>query len=105
MATFATGSKYNAATHRMKIALWIARRKRPFSIVQDPELLDIFHDLNPNCVSPSRYTVSRDIQEILVLSRTKVGEILRVSLSFSDHHHHLYLVFCAGVSRKDPHLR
>jgi hypothetical protein len=79
MATFSSGSKYNVASHRMKIALWVARCKHPFSIIEDLELLEIFHDLNPNCITPSHYTVSRDIREILALSHTKVGEILKVS--------------------------
>ena len=79
MASYSQGSQYSAEKHRMKIALWIARRARPFSIVEDPELLDIFHDLNAKCVTSSRHTVSRDIKEIFAVSREKVGEILRVS--------------------------
>jgi hypothetical protein len=52
LAAYASGSKYTQASHQMKIALWIATRNRPFSIVEDPELLDIFLDLNPCCVTP-----------------------------------------------------
>jgi Na+-transporting NADH:ubiquinone oxidoreductase subunit NqrA len=62
----------------MKIALWVARRHRPFSIVEDPELLDIFTDLNNKVVTPSRYTVSRDVKEIFQLSRKQVSELLKV---------------------------
>ena len=62
----------------MKIALWITRQTRPFSIAEDPELFDIFHDLNANCETPGRQTVARDIKEIFAISREKVGEILRV---------------------------
>lgn len=75
----------------MKIALWIARRARPFSIVEDPELLDIFTDLNSKCITPSRYTVSRDIKEIFVLSREKVGEILQVSAQFDSSQYQIRL--------------
>jgi hypothetical protein len=39
LATYASGSTYTPASHRLKIALWIANRHRPFSIVEDPELL------------------------------------------------------------------
>lgn len=83
IVSYSQGSQYTAEKHRMKIALWISRRARPFSIVEDPELLDIFNDLNARCITPSRHTVSRDIKEIFAVSREKVGEILRVSL------HHL----------------
>lgn len=77
MTVFAQGSTYNAATHRMKIALWIARRHRPFSIVEDPELLDIFRDLNSRVVTPSASTVSRDVKELFLLSRNTVGQRLQ----------------------------
>jgi len=76
MQAYSQGSKYTPAKHRMKLALWVARRNRPFAIVEDPELLDIFLDLNSHCVTPGRRTVSRDIQEIFTLSRVKVAEIL-----------------------------
>jgi hypothetical protein len=63
----------------MKIALWIARRHRPFSIIKDPELIDILVDLNSKVITPSRYTVSRDVKEIFQMSRSKVSQILKVS--------------------------
>jgi hypothetical protein len=56
------------------------RRNRPFAIVEDPELLDIFTDLNNKVVTPSRYTVSRDVKEIFQISRVKVAEILKVNI-------------------------
>ena len=62
----------------MKIALWIARRNRPFSIVEDPELLDIFADLNINCVTPKRRTVSRDMKEIFHISQGNLASMLQV---------------------------
>jgi len=62
----------------MKIALWVARCHRPFSIVEDEELLDIFHDLNAQCITPSRVTVSRDVMEIFKMTRVKVAKILQV---------------------------
>jgi hypothetical protein len=64
----------------MQIALWVARHHHPFSIVQDEELLDIFHDLNSQCVTPSRVTVLRDVKEIFKLSRAKVAAILQVRI-------------------------
>lgn len=66
----------------MKLALWVADSNRPFSIVEDKLLLDIFKDLNPNCVTFSRHTVSRDVKEIFMLSRKQVGALLQVSPFF-----------------------
>jgi hypothetical protein len=62
----------------MKIALWVARHHRPFAIVEDKELVDIFTDLNNKVEVPSRFTVSRDVKEIFLMSRLKVSEILKV---------------------------
>jgi len=82
ITAFAQGSTYTPQKHRMKIALWVARRNRPFAIVEDSELLDIFYDLNSKVVTPSRYTVSRDVKEIFQMSRIKVAEILKVRIQF-----------------------
>jgi hypothetical protein len=62
----------------MKVALWVANRHRPFSIIEDTELLEIFTDLNPNCESPKHHTVSRDVKEIFGLSRGEVATMLQV---------------------------
>lgn len=66
----------------MKIALWIANRHRPFSIVEDTELLEIFKDLSPTCESPTCHTSSRDVKEIFSLSRGEVGVMLQVRSVF-----------------------
>jgi hypothetical protein len=52
----------------MKLALWVACRHRPFAIVKDVELMDIFKDLNNKVEVPSRSTVSRDVKEIFDMS-------------------------------------
>jgi hypothetical protein len=62
----------------MKLALWMARRHRPFTIVEDDELINIFTDLNNKVEVPSHITVSRDVQEIFKMSRVKVSDILKV---------------------------
>ena len=85
--SFAHGSTYTPHKHRMKIALWIARHHRPFSIVEDPELIEIFTDLNNKVITPSRYTVSRDVKEIFLISRSKVSELLKVRALTPRHQH------------------
>jgi hypothetical protein len=78
LAIYASGSKYTKETHRMKVALWVANRHHPFSIVEDPELLEIFADLNPLCQTPKHHTVSRDVKDIFSLSQKEVAIILQV---------------------------
>ena len=75
---FAHGSTYTPHEFRMKIALWVARRHRPFAIVEDEELVDIFKLLNNKVNVPSRVTVSRDVTEIFEISRKQVANILKV---------------------------
>lgn len=84
---YASGTTYNRATHRMKIALWVSRRHRPFAIVGDPELLDIFSDLNKNVETPSASTVSRDVKEIFQWSQKSVAKLLQVSTTFQSSSH------------------
>lgn len=82
MSAFTGGLQYTKAKHRMKIALWLARRNCPFAIVEDPELLDIFADLNIHCVTPKRRTVSRDMKEIFHVSQANLASMLQVRLFF-----------------------
>ncbi|KAF6744509.1 hypothetical protein DFP72DRAFT_742987, partial [Ephemerocybe angulata] len=63
MAAYVSGSKYRKARHRFKVLMWIARRRRPYTIIADPELLEIFTDLHGPCQSPSPSTISRDMKE------------------------------------------
>jgi len=62
----------------MKLALWVARRHRPFAIVEDKELVELFKELNNKVEIPSRKTVSRDVTEIFEISRKKVAGMLKV---------------------------
>jgi hypothetical protein len=61
----------------MKLSLWVSRRHRPFAIVEDEELMDIFKDLNSKVEVPSRFTVSRDVKEIFEISRKQVATMLK----------------------------
>jgi hypothetical protein len=82
ISAFAQGSTYTPHKFRMKIALWIARRHRPFAIIEDDELVDIFTDLNNKVEVPSRFTVSRDVKEIFSMSRLRVSEMLKVRVCY-----------------------
>jgi hypothetical protein len=78
IAAFAQGSTYTPQKFRMKLAIWVARHHRPFAIVEDDGLIDIFMDLNNRVEVPLRFTVSRDVKEIFEMSRVKVAAILKV---------------------------
>ena len=78
ITAFAHGSTYTPQKFQMKLAIWVARRHRPFAIVEDEELVNIFMDLNNKVEVPSHFTVSRDVKEIFDMSRVKVAEILKV---------------------------
>jgi hypothetical protein len=75
---FAHGSTYTPHKLRMKIAIWVACWHRPFAIVKDDELVDIFKDLNNKVEVPSCFTVSQDVNEIFEMSRKQVTAILKV---------------------------
>lgn len=62
---------------RYLLALWIARRHRPFAIVEDPELLAIFEMLYAKVETPSRSTVSRDVREIFAVTHKHIGQLLK----------------------------
>ena len=70
--TFASGVTYTPARLRYLIALWCARRHRPFAIVDDPELQQIMVMLYSKVKIPSRHTVSHNIQSILEFSKARV---------------------------------
>jgi hypothetical protein len=78
ITAFAHGSTYTPQKFHMKLAIWVARHHRPFAIVEDDELIDIFMDLNNKVEVPSRFTVSRDVKEIFDMSQVKVAAILKV---------------------------
>jgi hypothetical protein len=75
---FAHGSLYMPHKFRMKIVLWVAHRHRPFAILEDNKLLDIFKDLNNKVEVPSCFMVSRDVQEMFDMSWKQVAAMLKV---------------------------
>jgi hypothetical protein len=79
---FAHGSTYTPHFFHMKLALWVSHRHRPFFIVQDEELVDIFKDFNDKVDVPSRFTVSRDVKEIFNMSRKRVAAMLKARTVF-----------------------
>lgn len=62
---------------RYLLSIWVARRHRPFQIVQDPELIAIFRMLFAKVEIPSPSTISRDVREIFGLARSHVAKVLQ----------------------------
>ena len=81
IADFAHGSTYTPADFRTKIAIWVARRHRPFTIIEDPELQDLFRMLYARVKIPSRHTVARDMRLILEDSKARLIMFLKVRLT------------------------
>jgi hypothetical protein len=75
---FAYGCNYVKAKFRAGCVRWIARRRRPFAIIGDPELHDLFKMLYDKVEIPNRRMISRDIKKVYQHSRRKVKQMLRV---------------------------
>lgn len=80
MTSFAAGSTYSKAKFRFLLAIWCARRHRPFSVVEDPEFHQIIQMMYSRADIPSRISVSRDIQHLLEASRERLVSLLLVRL-------------------------
>lgn len=82
MEQFTQSSTYSPSRLRYMLNLWIVRRHRPFSIVEDAELIEIFQMFCGHVVIPSARTISRDIQEIFQMTKENVARFLQVSSTF-----------------------
>lgn len=78
---FAAGSTYTREKLRLLLVRWISRRFRPYAIVADPELIEIFEMLYARVEIPSPSTLSRDVREVYDITSVKVGEFLKVCSS------------------------
>ncbi|TDL16105.1 hypothetical protein BD410DRAFT_731741, partial [Rickenella mellea] len=78
------GSTYDKAKFRFVIAIWIARRHRPFAIAEDPELQHLFMMLYGKVDIPSRFTVSRDIKEIFIMTKEALSERFKVCYHYTS---------------------
>ncbi|PIL27248.1 hypothetical protein GSI_10392 [Ganoderma sinense ZZ0214-1] len=69
---YAQGVNYSYARVRYLLAMWIARRHRPFTIVEDLEFCELLHMLYARVEIPSRVTISRDLKDIFEDSCARV---------------------------------
>lgn len=71
-------SQYTKAKLCTKLMLWVICCHRPYTIVEDRPLLEIFRMLNSKAKIPSARTVSCDIQEKFLLTKKNVAAMLQV---------------------------
>ena len=83
ISAYAHGVTYSFARLRYFIAMWCARRHRPFSIVEDEEFKEMMAMLYPKVRLPSRYMVSRDIGMITTLAKDELIHKLKVCKKIS----------------------
>ncbi|KIJ42622.1 hypothetical protein M422DRAFT_147370, partial [Sphaerobolus stellatus SS14] len=76
MKEYTHGHQYSAGRMCYLLALWVARRHRPFKIVEDPELIEIFKMLYSKVMTPSRFMVARDVDEIFTTTKAHVKQYL-----------------------------
>lgn len=74
---YASGCSYNRAEFHVDVLIWIARRCRPYSIVEDPELRDLFQMLFQGVVIPHQRAISADTKTFFELCHEKVSTVLK----------------------------
>lgn len=79
ITAFSSGTTYSVARFRYLLAMWCARCYRPFNIVKDDELVEIFTMLYARIDVPHPITVSCDVKEIFRISKENVAKVLQVS--------------------------
>ncbi|KLO09606.1 hypothetical protein SCHPADRAFT_811236, partial [Schizopora paradoxa] len=75
---FVPGAKYSKACLRFKLMRWIVRVHRPYAIVEDEDLLDMFRMLYAKVEVPSARTISRDVIEVFEMSKQNLINKLKV---------------------------
>jgi hypothetical protein len=75
---FAHGSKYSKAEFRFLLVSWVTECHRPFAIVDDQPLQDMFRMLYAKVDIPSAATVSRDTKDVHSITKKNVIKVLQV---------------------------
>ncbi|TEB21273.1 hypothetical protein FA13DRAFT_1717095 [Coprinellus micaceus] len=78
LAQYVQGHSYSYARHHVGLVLWCAHCGRPFSIVEDGELIDLFKQAFAGVQMPSHVTVLRDMKEIHTMTKAHLQEMLRI---------------------------
>lgn len=98
ISDFAHGSSYDKGKMRFLLALWVSRHHRPFAIIEDKELQDIFRMLYARVDIPSRKTLSRDVNETFAMAKVHVAQVLKVENTRLISLHSSFAYMLPGVS-------
>ena len=77
MESFASGCSYRREDFHIAILMWIIKRCRPFSIIDDSELREMLTMLYKSVSIPSQRTISRHVETFYSLCHTKVVATLK----------------------------
>lgn len=102
MRKFVSGTTYTREDFRYYIALWICQNRRPYIIVLDLALRQVFRMLNSKVAIPSNVTVKNDIRKLWKLSVERVRAVLAVS-QFLHFNAYQILIIKLGVRRCRSH--
>jgi len=78
---------------------WVAEKRRPFAIVEDPQFMFLMKTGHPGYHLPSVATVARDIKHVFVEMHQRILKTLKVFLTYlfpyPSHHPRPQKVECA----------
>ncbi|KIJ27719.1 hypothetical protein M422DRAFT_190637, partial [Sphaerobolus stellatus SS14] len=100
---FVSGHGYTCEGFRFGVGKWIAKRCRPYTIIDDVELQDLFHMLYAHVEIPSRMSVQRDIHlmmdltgKCLIKAFAKHPDTIHIALdAWTSHAHMSFLALTA----------
>ncbi|KAF8811404.1 hypothetical protein BYT27DRAFT_7089536 [Phlegmacium glaucopus] len=69
---------HTRAETRVEIVRWVSESMRPFSIVEDRGFCSLMKTGRPEHYLPSRPTVARDVKEVFLKVRKRIGMMLQV---------------------------
>lgn len=78
MEKFVAGCTYSRDGFRWKLVNWIINKNRPYAIVEDPELIDIFCMLHGRLEVPCASTLSKDIKIVHGIAKRKLIQLFEV---------------------------
>jgi len=82
MSSFVHSTTYNLGRFHLGLTIWVTRHHRPFTIVEDPELVELLTSLNDKVSIPLARTVSCNVQEVFEASQKCVKEMLKVHVHY-----------------------
>ena len=66
-------------SNRIKIVKWVAEKRRPFGIVEDPQFIFLMKTGCPGYHLPSAPTVARDVKHVFIEMCQRISKMLKVT--------------------------